>query len=89
MSLQFVVCYYLPKEDYGSCNIVFAEIKIHSSQYPHTALRAVPVVVPEHYVLVHHVSMCTQHGTVSYRHCTSCEHVYTAWYGIVPTLYIM
>ena len=65
MSLQLVGCYYLPKQDCGSCNIVFAEIKIHSSQYPHTALRAVPVTVPEHYVLPHHVRVCTQHGTVS------------------------
>ena len=39
--------------------------------------------------IVHHVSMCTQYGTVLYWHCTSCEHVYTVWYGIVLTLYIM
>ena len=65
MSLQFVGGYYLPKQDCGSCNRIFAEIKIHSSQYPHTALRAVPVSVPKHYVLSRHVRACTQHGTVS------------------------
>ena len=59
-------CYYLPEQDCGSCNLVFAEIKKHKSQYPHTALRAVQVVVPEHYVLAHHVRACTQHGTVSF-----------------------
>ena len=65
MSLQFVGCYHLPKQDCGSCKIVFAEIKTHSSQYPQIALRAVPAAVSEHYVLAHHVTACTQHGTVS------------------------
>ena len=69
MPLQFVGCYYLPNQDCGSCNLVFVEIKIHSSQYPHTALRAVPVAVPEHYVLVHHVRACTQYDTVSLLDC--------------------
>ena len=69
MSLQFVGCYHLPKQDGGSCNIVFADIKIHSSQYPHTALCAVPVAVSEHYVLAHHVRAYTQHGTVSLLDC--------------------
>ena len=69
MSLQIVVCYYLPKQNCCSCNIVFAEIKIHSSQYPHTALRTVPVAVSEHYMLAHHVRACTQHGTVSLLDC--------------------
>ena len=82
MSLQFVGCYYLPKQVCGSCNLVFAEIKIHSSQYPHTALRAVPVTVPEHYVLAHHVRACTQHSTVSLLDCpvsaASCGCVHSA-----------